>query len=612
VDADRGDLEPLRALLPLALSGGSYGAAQAARKGRACAYSYMSRASTKRRSGTKSGGHASASSGRHTRPTAGPAIITYVILPLLLACLMAYYLSLARAAAGEVGFPLDDSWIHARFAENLAHGPGFSFNPGQPTSTTTAALWTIVYAGAYRLSHEFLFTAFVLNWLFCALLCVTVYHLALTMHPSRWAAAAAAALVALTVPLAWWALSGMEPPLYGFLSVLGILLHVRLRYTGGVRTLLPTIVFALAGLARPECLLLFPLSLIDRLAMSGPRQGRLARWLKEVALHIPVFVLLIAPVFIYNLRVTGLPLPSSYYSKLQRLGIPGALAGARGADLPAALLRAPFRELWDLIVVWAGDNLVLILPFFIGLVWLVRQARLPDGRHRSLLIPMVLVVQPVLWALLAGYRPPGFQSQRYLANLNPLFVLLGVMGGVWVVGRIALLRAWQFRLALVAAALIASLARQPDAAHTYMLNVKNITEMQVTVGRWLRDNAAKGSLLALNDVGAIAVITGDPVLDLQGLVTPEILPLRSLKQIDAGAAPRLVFHFLAQRRPDYLAIFPRWYPELATRGDLFTPVFMVSLRHNITCGDATMAVYRATWPEQKGRAGPRPAQSRTQ
>jgi hypothetical protein len=586
----------------------------------------MSRASTKRRSGTKSGGHASALGGRHTRPTGVPLIITYVILPLLLACLMAYYLSLARAAAGEIGFPLDDSWIHARFAENLAGGRGFSFNPvrfaqggpDQPTSTTTAALWTITYAGAYRLTHEFLFTAFVLNWLFCGLLCVAVYHLALTMHPSRWAAAAAAALVALTVPLPWWALSGMEPPLYAFLAVLGILLHVRLRRADGVRpvrfahgrALLPTVVFALAGLARPECLLLFPLSCIDRLAMArwpalseangadkDPRW--LARWLKELVLHTPVFVLLIAPVFIYNLRATGLPLPSSYYSKLQRLGIPGALAGARGADLPGALLRAPFSELWDLVIVWAGDNLVLILPFFVGLVWLVSQARLPDSRHRSLLIPMVLVVQPVLWALLAGYRPAGFQSQRYLANLNPLFVLLGVMGGVWIVGRIALLRAWPFRLALVAAALIASIARQPDAAHTYMLNVKNITEMQVTIGRWLRDHAPKGTLLALNDVGAIAVITGDPVLDLQGLVTPEILPLRSLKQIDAGAAPRLVFQFLEQRRPDYLAIFPRWYPELATRGDLFTPVFGVSLPDNITCGDETMVVYRARWREQR-------------
>lgn len=570
----------------------------------------MSRASAKAKTETRAAGE---------RFAGAPAIITYGLLPLLIAGLMAYYLSLARAGAGEIGFPLDDSWIHARFAQNLARGQGFSFNPGQPTSTTTAAVWTLLYAVAHRLTHEFLFTAFALNWLLCALLCATVYHLSLTMHPSRWVAVTAAALVALTVPLPWWALSGMEPPLYGFLALLGILLHVRMRGASGPPALLPTVVFALAALARPECLLVFPLSLADRLVMArwadrssaerGNGPGWLARWLKEAALHTPVFALLVAPVFVYNLRVTGFLLPSSYYSKLQRLGLPYVLAGGERSTLFDALLRAPGKEIWDLLKVWASDNAVLVAPFLIGLIWLVRQARSQSSTHQSLLIPMVLVAQPVVWALAAGYRPPGFQSQRYLANLNPLFVLLGVMGGLWVAERIRLLRTWEFRLALVAAALIASLARQPAAAHTYMLNVKNITEMQVMIGRWLRDTAPRGSLLALNDVGAIAVITEDRVLDLQGLVTPEILPLRSLQNIDTGAAAQLVFRFLEQRRPDYLAIFPGWYPELSARGDLLTPIFMVSLTDNMTCGAAEMVVYQARWPEPtrgNGRAAARP------
>jgi hypothetical protein len=540
-----------------------------------------------------------------------PAIIAYAVLPLLIACLMGHYLSLSRSAAGEIGFPLDDSWIHARFAQNLARGHGFSFNPGQPTSTTTAALWTLLFAAAYRLTHEFLFTAFALNWLLCSLLCGATYHLALTMHPSRWTAASAAALVALTPPLPWWALSGMEPPLYAFLAVLGILLHVRLRRAGGVRTLLPTVVFALAGLARPECLLLFPLALIDRLltACRADSEARwFARWLKHAAVQIALFLLIIAPVFVHNWRVTGLLLPSSYYSKLQRLGLPGALAGSKGAGLFGALVAAPARELWDLLEVWAGDNMLLLAALFIGLVWLVWQARRADSRHQSFLVPMLLIVQPAAWAMVAGYRPAGFQSQRYLADLNPLFVLLGVMGGLWIAERVPVLRAWGFRAALIAAALLVSLARQPEEARSYALNVKNITEMQVTIGRWLRDHAPRGSLLALNDVGAIAVITGDPALDLQGLVTPEILPLRGLKQIDAGAAPRLLFQFLEQRRPDYLAIFPRWYPELASRSDLFTPVFMAGLTDNITCGDSTMVVYRATWPRGAGGAGTPPAE----
>ena len=147
----------------------------------------------------------------------------------------------------------------------------------------------------------------------------------------------------------------------------------------------------------------------------------------------------------------------------------------------------------------------------------------------------------------------------------------------------------------VCAVLAASLARQPSAARVYTRNVKNITEMQVAIARWLRDNAPRGSLLAVNDVGAIGAITGDRVLDLQGLVTPEILLLRDLRHRRDGTAPQRVFQFLAERRPDYVVVFPAWYPEYGMMTALFTEVHRVELTDNITCGAPVMVVYRADW-----------------
>jgi hypothetical protein len=526
-----------------------------------------------------------------------PAVLLYAGVPLVIAGLMGCYLALARRAAGEIGFPLDDSWIHARFAENLSQGLGFSFNPGEPTSTTTAALWTLLLAGAYRITHEFPVTSFALNGVLCALLCVVVYHLSLTMHASRWVALLAASAVAVTIPLPWWALSGMEPPLYAFLSLLGILLHVRLRQATGPRAILPTAVFALAGLARPECLLLFPLAMADRLVMARWRDLQ-PRWfagfLRGLALHVPVFAVIVAPLFLYNHRVTGYWLPSSFYSKLQRESVLGALAMERVAPI----FTAPAKQIWSLLVLWAKDNLLLVVPFLFGLGWLARSVFSPDSRHRSLLIPMLLVGQPIAWALVAGYRDAGFQSQRYVATLNALFLLLGVVGASPLIERVRQAQSnVVLRAALVVLVLGASLARQPSAAKIYALNVKNITDMQVTIARWLRDNAPRGSLLAVNDVGAIGVISGDPVLDLQGLVTPEALAPRaeSYRQFAAGQAPLALSEFVFARRPDYLVIFPEWYPEMDARRDLLTPVFAVQLKNNITCGKALMVVYRTVW-----------------
>src|SRR5437870_11526868 len=48
--------------------------------------------------------------------------------------------------AGGIGLPLDDSWIHVRFATNLARGQGFAINPGEPVAASTAPLWTLLLA----------------------------------------------------------------------------------------------------------------------------------------------------------------------------------------------------------------------------------------------------------------------------------------------------------------------------------------------------------------------------------------------------------------------------------------------------------------------------------
>jgi hypothetical protein len=53
--------------------------------------------------------------------------------------------------AGEIGLPLDDSWIHLRFADNLAAGHGFAINPGAPVAGSTAPLWTLCLALAIAL-----------------------------------------------------------------------------------------------------------------------------------------------------------------------------------------------------------------------------------------------------------------------------------------------------------------------------------------------------------------------------------------------------------------------------------------------------------------------------
>lgn len=554
-------------------------------------------------------------------------LLGWVLIGGVLAGLAIWHLAAARHLAGELGLPLDDGWIHARFAQNIARGYGFSFNPGEATSTTTSPLWTLLLALGYRLTGEHLFTGIALNYVLAVGVCAIVYSLAAALTSNRWLGLATGLVCAATAPLSWWMLSGMEPLLYAFLALFAILRHVRYRDAAGARSLLPTVVFALAGLARPEMLLLFPLALADELVgfVRDGRGGPVVRWLRKAAPQLLVFTVLVAPLFVYNLRVTGYALPTSFYSKLQRVGIPGALIDERVGWL-SALVAGPAQELWQHVVVWAKDNCLLILPFFVGWWWLTRQGLSRDPRDRgSLLVPAVLAIQPVVWALVGGYRDPAYQSQRYIANLVPLYILVGMVGA-WRLGtRLSASTAQARRpakrrrkgrhreashggtsrasvglglsLVFVVAALAAAAARQPASVEVYAKNVRDTTEMQVRIGRWLRDHVEGSALLCVNDIGAIGYLSDMPVLDLQGLVTPEVLPLRSMARRLDGTGPSLITEFVIAREPDYVVIFPQWYPFLSMRQDLFTPVFEVMLPDNITNGSNLMVVYRTVWAD---------------
>ena len=136
--------------------------------------------------------------------------------------------------------------------------------------------------------------------------------------------------------------------------------------------------------------------------------------------------------------------------------------------------------------------------------------------------------------------------------------------------------------------LVGLAVRLPARATAYAWGVQNINAMQVELGRWVAAHTPPDTLVALNDLGALSYFGERRVIDLVGLATPEILPYR--RQGEAG-----VLRYLGRRCPEYLVVFPAWFPELTARTDLFRPVTGVTLAHNVVSGAATMAVYETAW-----------------
>jgi 4-amino-4-deoxy-L-arabinose transferase-like glycosyltransferase len=117
------------------------------------------------------------------------------------------------------GVPLDDAWIHFQFARNLARGDGFSFNPGQPTSGSTAPLWTLLLAAVYFVGGRFPLAGQALSAASYLALLVATYALGKRLTGRRWAAWLAGMVVAVNGRMVWAGLSALEICAFAALSL---------------------------------------------------------------------------------------------------------------------------------------------------------------------------------------------------------------------------------------------------------------------------------------------------------------------------------------------------------------------------------------------------------
>ena len=350
---------------------------------------------------------------RETSPASWRLLLPIVALVVLMSCL---FLGQAFHIAGELGFPLDDAWIYARYADNLAHGHGFSFNPGVPSPGATSPLWAVLLAATYWFGASPVPAALVWGIGLLIASCWLTYRLALLIGAPRSAALLAAALTALMPRLVWGALSGMEVSLYVFMALLAIVWHLRYGLYSGWRSYLSTVAFALAALGRPECYVLFPIAWVDRVLTRKVKPHRL---IPVFLSHLVLYCLILTPNWIFNLSITGSIFPATFHAKVLD-GLWEALRLHDTQMLVESLSTRPISFVFQYIVFLLENNLVLFLPALCGVVVLVRRRR----QSGSMMVPLVLILVP----LAIGVFGRGHLSARYIANLIPLYAVSAVVG----------------------------------------------------------------------------------------------------------------------------------------------------------------------------------------
>ena len=428
-------------------------------------------------------------------------------------------------------YQFDDAYISYRYALNLAHGHGLVFNPGERVEGYSNFLWALILAAGARLGvapHRLGPVLGVLAYLALSTIGWWILWVGLRDWTAsrRWLASVLLLSLVTSRGVAASAGSGLETFFYAALG-LGALaawtFHDRRPRLFGPLT---GSLLAAAALTRPEGVI--PAAALTLLELLRPPAGTSAATRLRGAARLawpPALAFVLQSVL--RLAYYGSLLPNPFYAK-----------GMTGAHLEAGLpYLGSFAASYPIALVFAVAAAVLLARGRGG-----RMEGHGWGAERSLAAGALLItaVEAALLAWIGG----DFMEYRLALHFFPLLV---------VAGSIATAALLPSRSAPVAGALLLALTLVPFRPEP-RFHMQSLAEMDgyvrdgTQVGLALR-GLPPGLRVATTLIGTIGYFSGQPILDLWGLVDrsvrtraarPEfvrghVVGMSGIEAVDAGA-----------------------------------------------------------------------------
>lgn len=439
--------------------------------------------------------------------------------------------SLALALRHNLGFPLDDSWIHQEIARNLVQHHSFGFTPGVTSSGSSSTLWTFILAINYLVfpNHSPVLFPLILNSLLILVSGALLWRMAILDRLPLLYALALAMLPALSGNYIWLAFIGMEHALFVTLSLTAILLWFRADSPNAstLRTsLLAGLTLGALGMTRPEGLALSVL-LFALYKWCG-------RTISDVLRAAAIAILFLVPSFLINLKTSGGLLPMTLRGRRF------LFSGTDKLHVGRSTVRGLTIETYQKVIqhnffhTTHGWAMIFVLLAFYGCFVLLR--RFPN---RTSIV--------VLWSGLhyASYcftLPATGHGGRYQPFVLLLFAPLIAIALFDLIaltfrlfkstGRTMLERVQSFVLVCVTILTVATLPRWNVALHDSIYNIDNC---HLKMAEYLDAHYPPGTPMGVFDIGTIGYFSHIDLLDLGGLVDRRYLP-----------------YLLSGRVPDYL------------------------------------------------------------
>lgn len=418
--------------------------------------------------------------------------------------LLAYAVLLPLLAAGlfwsHPRLHIDDALITYRYAENLADGLGFAYNPGERVQGTTAAGYTLLLAALYAAGANTVAASTVINFLASLAVAVLLFELAVLAGVPAWLSVLACWAAVGVSDYLPFAMVGMEGPLYAALIFAAFVAAARGHWW-------PAGVLAGAAcLVRPDGVVVILALLSVRLLLSfrSTERRRLRNLLRDAGALMMTALCVWGPWLLWAHAYFGSPWPQTLAAK--QLWAQGLTFAARA--WPVLHFCTPSSGLWALATLGLAGASVLRW-------WRRRQA--------GLFVPLLLPIYALGYLtafLLAGIE----QCLWYLMPITPVMVLAAfVLAGQWV-ARVAA-RGVGALAATGSGVLLLSASLVP--AYPVVLQMQTYVEQleapRRRAGRLMARCLPEREAVAMGAIGHVGYCYRGYVLDCAGLVSPRRL-----------------------------------------------------------------------------------------
>lgn len=471
-------------------------------------------------------------------------------------CLSIYLI--AAKATYAIGFPLDDSWIHQTYARNFTTSGEWVYRPGIRSAGSTSPLWTLLLVPGYLIHASPYIWTYCLGGVILFALAIlvesTARHLLASYRPViPWIGV----YFIYAWQLSWSAVSGMETIGHAFLVTFVLILLLK-----GSRAYIQ--LGLLVGFSiwnRPDGITLIGPILMIMLINSEEKKYLI----RDFGLFVIGIASLFVPYLLFNLFLDGTPWPNTFYAKQ--------------AEYSAWQSTSIINKLGIGLLQFLVGSGFLLVPGVVSYVY--------QSFKRRSWETLSVVLWMIGYAILYISRLPPYQHGRYLIPAMPIFFLTGFFGLIeFIKSNQFGHRHWMVQKTWIAGLAAVEMLFVIMGARTYAQDVSIIESEMVKTARWAQVNLPENTLIAAHDIGALGFFDDHAILDLAGLISPDVIPF-------IRDEPKLA-DYLDSHGADYLIAFPEFYPTLTNN---LVKVFSTASPFAPLYGEDNMTIYR--WGSSK-------------